>query len=1215
MKKILFLLAAVITTVTLNAKIIDFSKMALSIDDWKVSEATLNDSYSDVSSGKYAYNTAGGIVSSVSLYNDSNVVFQYKNSSDKSRAYTIYTGARFEFSGKNGVLILKNTSINDTITLVVASKGSTAAGFQCTNATAISPSLNLPAKSSDFVWQTLEFVSLGGDVEIKEINGGYTISAIYIGERSEAITIQVEVPASITNPYIYAWDANYNNFAGEWPGSPMQALGNRVYSYTFNPGVLAVNVIFNDYYNTNYQTDDITNITSSTCFKLSNNFTCTQVDCSEIGQPIAMDSVVIRFNPYSVEWDNAYLYVWSDYYNYSSSNSTKWVQAQKMQMAEDGWWTSSFAVERGTQFYVGFNYQSNSNPYYYNSNITYSASTCFEYENGLNTVAYRKLTPDESNSFTIHVATAGTFGQVMVQMMGEFAWSDVLALTVTGSLNETDITYFSRMTNLQQLDLSGTNLVSIGECRDLCKLTNIVLPETCLAINENAFYGCKRLKTINLEHVQTIGNYAFYQCSLINANMTNVESIGNNAFYENTQLTSLSMPLASSIGKYAFYNCYALEQVDMPNVTSLGTYTFGMNNSSYSLLSQVTFSNELTEIPNNCFSGCSVLTSLILPDALTTIGNNALPYVSNVLLPANVISVGSGNFTNATSINIPANVTTWKSYSSSWADVYCSVVVPPVFSVFDVSSVASATLHVNGISLAAYKLHDIWYKFGRIISMDGDMENIAITGDFMLLTTDGIAENANLSIDDGGALTMSAADTLKLGNYVQQIASLPQKSVYEGFSYDDNGSYMEIYSYYLQYTGILAANSPISADSVLIQLVPKANQWNFFSLPFDVNMSDITIGTEGTGTIGTSQWVIREYSGANRASGNGATWNNVPANGVLQAHKGYILYWVVDGSSTYKNNSTSSSATLLYYFNMPAVDNANKHDIFAIGDVNVPLKEYIAEFPQNGSWNLVGNPYPCAFDIQQMDFEAPITVWNGSGYTAYSLEDDHYTLRPAEAFFVQAPEGTDHITFHKEGRLASIMTVQGMPQYHAPKRLRTINSARKVFNFTLSDDNYSDRARLVLNEEASADYELTRDAAKMLSTDKSVPQLYISDNGVRYAINERSATNGVYYMSAFFGKNGQYSIKVQSDEVQSTSIILTDTQNGVATDLTENDYTFTTDAGTYENRFEIYFAPKMPTGVDNVQGGNAPCTKVLRDNQLIIIKNGNKYNVQGQIIK
>jgi hypothetical protein len=38
------------------------------------------------------------------------------------------------------------------------------------------------------------------------------------------------------------------------------------------------------------------------------------------------------------------------------------------------------------------------------------------------------------------------------------------------------------------------------------------------------------------------------------------------------------------------------------------------------------------------------------------------------------------------------------------------------------------------------------------------------------------------------------------------------------------------------------------------------------------------------------------------------------------------------------------------------------------------------------------------------------------------------------------------------------------------------------------------------------------------------------------------------------------------------------------------------------------------TGVDNVQGDNVQCIKMIENDQIVIIKNGVKYNVQGQVI-
>ncbi len=50
-------------------------------------------------------------------------------------------------------------------------------------------------------------------------------------------------------------------------------------------------------------------------------------------------------------------------------------------------------------------------------------------------------------------------------------------------------------------------------------------------------------------------------------------------------------------------------------------------------------------------------------------------------------------------------------------------------------------------------------------------------------------------------------------------------------------------------------------------------------------------------------------------------------------------------------------------------------------------------------------------------------------------------------------------------------------------------------------------------------------------------------------------------------------------------------------------------------RFLFRPEKETPMGVENVQENNAQCAKILRNGQLIIIKDGKEYNAQGQIVK
>lgn len=191
MKKIFLFAAAAIAALTVNAKVIDLSAVGTAINDWTISEATLNSTETDESKGKYVYDIKAGVASDSYINAERDVVFQIKNSSDKAKAFVVYPGKCYEFGGKNGILFIKNTQPGDKIVISVAAKGSNAANFAGdgfpVQAVAVSSDLTCPAKGSEgadeqgYVWKDLEFQSLGGEVQIKEFAGGYRIKAIQIG--------------------------------------------------------------------------------------------------------------------------------------------------------------------------------------------------------------------------------------------------------------------------------------------------------------------------------------------------------------------------------------------------------------------------------------------------------------------------------------------------------------------------------------------------------------------------------------------------------------------------------------------------------------------------------------------------------------------------------------------------------------------------------------------------------------------------------------------------------------------------------------------------------------------------------------------------------------------------------------------------------------------------------------------------------------------------
>ena len=198
------------------------------------------------------------------------------------------------------------------------------------------------------------------------------------------------------------------------------------------------------------------------------------------------------------------------------------------------------------------------------------------------------------------------------------------------------------------------------------------------------------------------------------------------------------------------------------------------------------------------------------------------------------------------------------------------------------------------------------------------------------------------------------------------------------------------------------------ADSVLCKVTFEKNEWHFISFQYDVQMSDVY-------ALNNTDYVIRQYNSAKRAAATGDqteqtgasnNWEDVPADGVLQAGKGYIIQ---AANNTTNENGNYNDAVVVF----PSRNTVTKNRLFTSNDIIVPLEEYAAEFAHNRSWNLVGNPYPCYFSMNQLkdEFYSPIVLWTGDSYQAYSPIDDDIILRPYESFFVQRPIDVEQMVF------------------------------------------------------------------------------------------------------------------------------------------------------------------------------------------------------------
>ena len=162
------------------------------------------------------------------------------------------------------------------------------------------------------------------------------------------------------------------------------------------------------------------------------------------------------------------------------------------------------------------------------------------------------------------------------------------------------------------------------------------------------WYGYKsNITSVSLpDGLESIGNYAFYQCTALTSITipSNVTSIGNSAFNECTGLESVTIPDGvTSIGTSAFQQCSSLTSIIIPaGVTGIGNYVF----CACTGLTSITIPSSVTSIGNSAFSGCSGITSITIPADVTSIGSNAFSNsgLTSITIPVKVRSIGNAAF-------------------------------------------------------------------------------------------------------------------------------------------------------------------------------------------------------------------------------------------------------------------------------------------------------------------------------------------------------------------------------------------------------------------------------------------------------------------------------------------------------------------------------------------------------------------------------------------
>ena len=709
--------------------------------------------------------------------------------------------------------------------------------------------------------------------------------------------------------------------------------------------------------------------------------------------------------------------------------------------------------------------------------------------------------------------TAMTNKSALIEAIGEDNTGLVVSLKITGDINGYDIMAMrNKMDNLHYIDLSDANIVA----NDYEYYTGCHTEDNILG--ENSFRELTKLVEVKLpKTITSIGSNAFYACRNLKnvVFQTGTESIGNDAFRGCGNLAKLELKAGlKSIGNGAFSGNYYWIGDDL----ILGIAP---------KFEEVILPEGLETIGKEAFDHNFNLKRIAFPSTLKTIGANAFHscnQLGSISLPTSLQSIPGEAFrgcSSLTEVRIPSTITSIGDYAFSGCsllnDVYTYIVEPTQINMNTFSTYTSATLHVPTTSYYNYYYDTEWSQFRELQTFDAEYEYFYLNNDFIITDDQGTiqgegGDDPDVDLYPGSGLIVETTDDQELDEVHIKVDG------------DKAGS--------------IIADDNIKANKVYFDITIKGGRWYFLSFPFRVNITNITA---------PGAYVFRYYSGANRA--NGLTgWLN------------WLESWLLPGQGYIFQCAKSGVLSL-------CVEKADMN--WKAENRPQNLEQHQADLAENASWNFMGNPHTSYYDIDKTGYTQPITVWNGSSYEAVRPGDDDYRLSPFEGFFVQKPDGVNEMNFPAgnpatDGRSTYSQWKSGAHSRAEARHAKGVDVDRQLINLTLTDGTSTDKTRVVFNEKQSLSYEIACDAAKFMSTE-SVPQLYSLDQtDTKYAINERPS--GEVRLGYAATKKGELTISaVRMDQ----PVMLRDNLMQTTHDLSLGGYTFTTEAGTINDRFTL----------------------------------------------
>jgi hypothetical protein len=262
-----------------------------------------------------------------------------------------------------------------------------------------------------------------------------------------------------------------------------------------------------------------------------------------------------------------------------------------------------------------------------------------------------------------------------------------------------------------------------------------------------------------------------------------------------------------------------------------------------------------------------------------------------------------------------------------------------------------------------------------------------------------------------------------------------------------------------------------------------------------------------------------------------------------------------------------------------------------LNSANQPFSLSFTTGNAGAGWNLVGNPFPCNYDLNGVaglgtsvpGISNTVYYNNNGGYTYWNVllntgSSGGYSdiLPPMTGFFVKVSKAGVPFTMpasSKTGSAADSRAVhKSYSAYEATGSASAINAlSLKKVKLVLNSASKTDETIVMLLNDATNSYNEHYDAFKLIDADLTKPSIYSLLNGVNYfmkAVAGPVTTKVIVPLKVVIRQAGTHTISItEFQNLDDLKVVLK--HGSVETNLSQNaSYTFTASPGTYTD-FEL----------------------------------------------